>query len=147
MKRSILFLSTVSCLGIIYLSLGNWEIQEGCSGSSREDTKWAGKFCYDFSLIPSLSLSCYYIHVLCSVQSLILVELLYWPLIFQNWLYAPLELGCCSFSGICWSLLVDFIDLDFKTFFLKCLTLLADFSLPVCFLHFVQVVHSVLSSL
>ena len=78
--RDLYNLSNISRLGIIYLYLGNREIQKGYSGCTREDIKWAGKYCYDYNLSLSLSLSLppppY--PVLSSVQSLILLEFLYY---------------------------------------------------------------------
>ena len=50
--RDLYNLSNISRRGILYLYLGNREIQKGCSGCTREDIKWAGKYCYDYNLPP-----------------------------------------------------------------------------------------------
>ena len=73
--RDLYNLSNISRRGIIYLYLGNREIQKGCSGCTREDIKWAGKYCYDYNLPPPPPPT---YPVLSSVQSLILLEFLYY---------------------------------------------------------------------
>ena len=78
--RDLYNLSNISRRGIIYLYLGNREIQKGCSGCTREDIKWAGKYCYDYNLPPPPpSISCF---KFCPIVDIIRIFIL-WPMLVK----------------------------------------------------------------
>lgn len=77
--RDLYNLSNISRRGIIYLYLGNREIQKGCSGCTREDIKWAGKYCYDYNLPPPPNISCF---KFCPIIDIIRIFIL-WPMLVK----------------------------------------------------------------